>query len=322
MRSFTALRNLYGTFTQSTTTANLALGDLYINDSIRALSTLRGGKWWWLETTKDASTVASQRAYPIPNSIRKLTDLYVTVAATIYLPEPVYDPDKWKLVLAYQLGESDVPLFYYREGERVLVAPIPATSSNTITFRGRKNLRDLSIADYTTGTIVSVTNGGTALVGSGTTWTASMAGRFIRITESDTANKGDGFWYEIASVGSTTTLTLLKPYEGTTIAAGAAAYTIGQMSPIPESYDIAPVYRATALYWDSKGEKDRAQKYWNLYDGGYESGRLAPDSEPGGLVGQMLQEAAEKVEGPLIMPFGSQSNITNPNYPQPDASGF
>jgi hypothetical protein len=322
MRSYTALRNLYGVFTQSTSTANLATADGLINDSIRAIATLRKGNWWWLETTKDVSTVASQRAYQIPNSLRKLIDLYVTVGSTIYMPDAIHDSDRWKLILASQLGESDAPRFYYREGSRVLFAPVPASSSNTITFRGRLNLRDLSIGDYTTGGILTATNASTAIVGTGTSWTSAMAGRFIRITESDTANKGDGFWYEIASVGSATTLTLTKPYEGTSISAGNAAYTIGQMSPIPESYDIAPVYRAAALYWDSKGEDKRAQKYWNLYDGGYESGRLSPDSEPGGLIGQMLQEAAEKVEGPVILPFASQSNIINPNYPQPDASGF
>lgn len=318
MKSYTISRNLFGEFTRDNSSANLTVGDQLINDSIRTIATMRGGNWWWLETIKTKATVASQQAYQIPNSIRKLSDVYVTVGTTIYCPEPVFDNNKWKLVLAYQLGTSDTPLFYYRQGNQILLAPTPTTSSNTITFRGRLNIKDLSIADYTTGTIVSIDNGATTVTGSGTSWAVPMAGRFIRITDSGAANTGDHFWYEISSVTSTTILELVKPYEGTSIAAGSATYNIGQMSPIPESYDSAPVYRATALYFQHR-EPSLAERYWLMYDGGKEAG--LSDIE-GGLIGQMLQEANEKVEGPYIPPFGSTVNTIDPNYPQPRASGF
>jgi hypothetical protein len=92
-----------------------------------------------------------------------------------------------------------------------------------------------------------------------------MAGRFIRITESDTANKGDGEWYEISSVASATSLTLVKPYTGTAISAGNAAYTIGQMPPLPDGYHELPVYRAVAHYY-AKNDQERSAYFKGLAD--------------------------------------------------------
>jgi len=314
MLSTTTAVSLYGKLTKDSSTENLADGLILINDSIRAVCSLR--PFAFLEALRTVSTVASQRSYQIPNDLKSsLADVYVTVGTTIYCPTPVIDDAKWKAILASNLGETDVPEFWYREGDLVNFAPIPATSGNTITFRGRKKVRDLSISDYTTGTIVSVANGGTAVVGNGTAWAASMAGRYIRITESDTANKGDGKWYEIASVASATALTLSKPYSGTAIAAGAAAYNIAQVSPIPEEYDIAPVYRAAALYY-TKEDGNQADRFWRMYDGGVEAGL---SGSYGGVVGRLLDEGRDERHyiGPEI------STPLDPNWPERElASGF
>lgn len=303
MKSFTAYTSLATQYIPlASDNSNVAI---WLNDSIRTIANLRGGKWKWLEVTEEQDTVASQRAYEIPNNIRKLMDVYVEVGAgstaVVYTPQPVFDPNAWKLILAYKLGESDVPLYYYVEGTKVHFAPVPASSGNNIVMRGRLNLKDLSIADYTTGGVLTATDGSASIVGTGTSWTAPMAGRYLRITDSDTANKGDGFWYPISSIGSTTTLTLTKPYQGTSIAAGNAAYIIGQMCPIPEAYDPAPIYRMAAQYWASQREMDRANYFWRMYDGGVEAGLT---QTYGGLIGQMLENEVESVEGPYISPLG------------------
>jgi len=313
MRSYTTLRNLYGQFTNNTSTENLAIGDGYINDSIRTIATKRTGKWTWLEATKTVATVASQTQYQIPNPIRKVVSLTITVSTMPYTPTPIYDPNAWNRILESRLGSSDVPLFYYIYDGKVDIQPIPATNGNTITFRGRINLKDLSIADYTTGTIVSIANGATAVVGSGTTWTADMVGRYIRIAETSAANGGDNEWYEIGSYTSATSIGLLKPYQGTSIVAGTATYTIGQMSPIPESYDILPVYRAAALYWDNQRDSNQAKSYWLKYDGGMEAGL---SRQIGGLMAQMIDEASATVEGAYISP-NQISGRFDPNNPEP-----
>lgn len=319
MKSYSALSTLYGQLTSNTSTTNLTLGYSLVNQSIRTISTLAGGLWWWLEKTYDVNTVASQAYYEIPNRLRKLTDVYITVGEQIYMPDPVFDADKWKLVLASRLGVSDVPRFYYRLGNRVYFSPAPATADNVITFRGRMNIRDLNTADYTTGTITSLANGGVDIVGNGTTWTADMVGRFIRITQTSGAGGGDGYWYEIGSFTDATHISLVKPYQGTTIAAATAAYTIGQMSPIPESYDDAPVFRAAAIYWQQQKDLNMSKTYWMMYDGGKEAGY---SQTYGGLIGNMLEEANETVEGVYTNPFGYNGNSLDPNYPVPLASGF
>jgi len=329
MKTYTGLRNLtakYCNISTSDTTAMTTI-DSNINDSIKTICNLQGGKLRFLESTKDMTTVASQESYQIPNGFRKIIDMYIYSGSgsstdTIYAPEMVFDPTKWKLIKQYRLGESDVPYFTYVENQKYYIQPIPATTGNLITIRGRLNVRDLTIADYTTGTIVSIANGATAVVGSGTTWTADMVGRYIQITETTAAGGGDGFWYQIGTYTSATSIGLLKPYEGTTIAAGSAAYTIGQCSVIPDAYDVGIVYRATALYWENQNDLGRAKTYWLKYDGGNEAGY---NTEYGGLMGQMLANEGETEEGAYVPPFGSTNNIVSPVpywYPYQQASGF
>lgn len=329
MRTFTTYRQdtaKYCNVNTSDTTA-MTLIDTNVNDSIRTICNLQGGKLRFLEATKDMVTVADQETYQIPNGFRKLIDMYIysddgsSTTSTIYSPEMVFDPTKWKLVKQYRLGSQDVPYFVYVENTTYKIQPIPSSSGNKITLRGRLQTRDLSIADYTTGSVVSIANGGTAVVGTGTTWTADMVGRYIKITETTAANGGDGFWYQIGSYTSSTSIGLTKPYEGTSIAAGTAAYTIGQCSVIPEAYDIGVVYRATALYWDNQGDAVRAKVYWLKYDGGFEAGY---STEYGGLMLQMLSNEGETEEGSYIPPFGSSTNLPQAPYyyPYQDASGF
>lgn len=327
MRTYTSYLSDYKKFTNNQETANETLGATLINDSIRTICNLQGGKLRFLEATKDMTTVASQESYQIPNGFRKLIDMYIysgsgSSSDTIYMPEMVFDPTKWKLIKAYRLGESDVPYFTYVENQKFFIQPIPSTTGNLITLRGRLQVRDLSIADYTTGTIVSVANGGTTVVGSGTTWTADMVGRYIKITNTTAANGGDGFWYQIGSFTDATHIGLLKPYEGTSIVAGSAAYTIGQASVIPEAYDVAVIYRSVALYYQQNKDLERARTYWMMYDGGMEAGLT---KEYGGIMLQMLENEGETEEGAYLPPFGTQNNIvqTGPYYfPYQQASGF
>lgn len=325
-RTYTQLLNDYQRLTNNTETANQTFGAIQINDSIRTIYNLQGGKLRFLEDTETISTVANQEAYQTPNKFRKIIDLYVRVgtgtSATIYMPEMIFDPTRWKLVLAYRLGTNDFPYFTYVENNQFRLQPIPSSSGNDIVIRGRLQIKGLTIADYTTGTIVSIANGATAVIGSGTTWTADMVGRFIQITETTAANGGDGLWYQIGTFTDATHIGLLKPYEGTSISAGSAAYTIGQCSLIPEAYDIAIVYRSTAIYYQQQGDLTRAKTYWMMYDGGMEAGYI---DKYGGIIQQLLDNEGETEEGAYVPPFG-KSNVNIMQYPYyfpyQQASGF
>lgn len=398
MRSWTQFQSDYASLTDDST-ENATLGATYLNDSIRTVCNLQGGRLRFLESTVDLKTVAGRGTYEIPNKFRKVMDVYVTIGQgdpddnssrnTIYMPEMVFDPVRWKEILAYRLGTNDYPYFAYVQDQKFLFQPISASNDNTITVRGRLNTINLSIANYTDGSVTAVpkavaftaailegatsgtltanwdlptgdytiffdngdqriatfTNlstavtwtdatiadagtaitvgteeGGSIVTGSGTSWNDNMIGRYIKLANSGNPT-GDGFWYEIADVISSTVLALVKPYTGTAFTGQIITYIIGQMSVIPEAYDIAPVYRAVALYWTDKGQPDKANKYWKLYDGGNEAGLI---DTYGGVIGQMLANEGETEEGSYVPPFDRNSTIMQAPYyfPYQIATGF
>lgn len=304
----------------ATDTTNTTLLEDFWMDSIRTICSIRSGKWWFLHTTKPISTVASQQGYSIPAGIRKLIDMYVTVGTTVYTPEPIHSPEAWNAILSAELGESDVARFYFVQDNKVLIAPTPASTAGTITFRGRKSVPDLTVDDDSV-TVTDIANGDTEITISAD-GLASMAGKYIRITApaDGAAAKGDGQWYEIESA-SATTVTLVAPYEGTTLTGASAPATVGQMSPIPEAYDMAPIYRTLALFNNINDPLHPAvaKTYWNMYDGGQEAGFA---TLPGGLVGQMLEAEGESVEGAYVGPLSGRSLGGAWYEPRTQATGF
>jgi hypothetical protein len=239
----------------------------------------------------------------------------------IYRPMMVFDSDMWDRILARLLGYSNVPFFCYQRNQRLYIQPIPSDSANVVLLRGRLKVRDINIADTTNITVVTAIVDSTTLVMSGSCVT-SMIGQYIRITQTSAANGGDGYWYEIAAVPDATHLTLKKPYQGTAITAATAASIIGFITYEPEQYQMAPIYRAVAQFWDLKENMTLSERYWRAYDGGMEIGKA---DNPQGLLGQMLAEANESMEGPYITPTPRTGEIIDyPPYwfPYSDASGF
>ena len=268
MNSYTTLRDLYGSLTNNTSTDNLALGDILINDNTRLICESR--PWYFLEKTKTASTVASQQGYNLPFDYRKMIDVTVTIGTFKYTPKECPSREYWDYLNSSTSVESDTPMYYFIFNGQLNFYPTPSSStSNAITYSYIRGFKNMSIADYTTGTVDAVS--GTTVTGSGTTWASPMAGRYLRITPTNVAaTSGDGIWYEISTVGSTTSITLTNSYNGTTLTSAAgAAYTIGDMSILPEAYQVLPVYRACEFYFSTKTEDlNRAQYFKRLYDEG------------------------------------------------------
>jgi hypothetical protein len=266
MKSYTELRNLFGSLTNNTATTNFLLGDELINDAIRSICDMYA--WNFLEKTKTASTVASQQAYNLPHDCKKLLSVTLTISSNVYLPKECQSRKLWEDLNQTTTQTSDTPEWYFVFGDQLLLYPTPASASNTITYSYLRKTPNLSIADYTTGS-VATTDGSTTVTGSGTAWTSAMAGRWLRITPTSTATaSGDGLWYEIASVSDGSTLVLTKPYAGTDIAI-ATAYIIGEMPVLPESFHTMPVWSACEVYFSNKTEDlPRSQLYKRKYDEG------------------------------------------------------
>lgn len=261
MKSYTTARNLYGTFTKNTNSTNLLFGDQIANDRYRHICAKRD--WPFLERLRTLLTTTSQFVN-LPYDCDQVREIAVIVSNTRYVPRIITSRAEWDR-LNLSTFTSDIPEACFVFAGQLGLWPTPATAGNTINVTQKTRVIDLSAADYTTGTIVSITNGATALVGSGTTWTSQMVGRYIKITPTDAAGTGDGVWYEISAVPTATTITLVRAYGGTTIAAGSAAYTIGQMPLLPETYHDTPWKGAAVDYW-AKEADDRALFYQSQYD--------------------------------------------------------
>lgn len=271
MLSYTARRNLFGTLSNDSGSNNLTLGDTLMNAIVREIVKKR--PFDFLKDTKTALTAASTQFYKLPYNCGKLiSPPTITISNTVYTPKKCSSREQWDRLNMVSNITSNIPEWYFVFGSQVGFYPKPASDSNTITYLYSKLVKDLSIADYTTGTIVTATNGSAAIVGSGTSWTAGMAGMFIKITDTAAANGGDGMWYEISAVTDATHLTLDKVYGGVSISTGSAAYTIGQMSVLPYGFGILPVYKACQIYFTSvKPDKVKAELYKNLFNELYAS---------------------------------------------------
>lgn len=297
MLSYTGRRTRFGQLANNTQTGTLTIADALMNDATRMLLGL--AEWDFLEKTKTTTSTASTQFYDLPSDCGKLISVTYT-NGNIYTPMECTSRDHWN-ALNMTSQTSDTPEWFYIFNGQVGFYPTPSSSSKTITFIYQRSFKDLSIADYTTGTITTATTGSSSIVGSGSSWTDKMEGRYLKITDSDTANTGDGFWYEIEDVDTGTTMTLTRLYAGPSIAAGSAAYTIGQMAPLPEDYQTLPVYKALEIYFSSiQPEPDRAKIYRDMFDNG---------------LADMKRRHGSKSTSPVI-DAGYGKEMVNPNnYP-------
>ena len=270
MLSYTGSRNLFGTLTtgNTTDTANLTIADTLINIFLRKILRLRN--WAFLQRTASITTVASTQFYDIPFNFKKvLADPYITIGTTQYPIREAPNRAFWDSLNSSTSTTTTIPEYYFIFNRDIGFYPKPSTASYTITLPYYIRQRDLNVADYTTGNITTATNADETIVGGSTSWTSQMAGRWLRITHADGASTGDGEWYEIDSVTNTTNLELVEKYNGTSIAAGSAAYTIGQMSVLPEEFHEVPVYGALWVYFTSiRPDPTRATLYKDLFTEG------------------------------------------------------
>lgn len=121
-----------------------------------------------------------------------------------------------------------------------------------------------------TGTIssvatVAVTSGSMAVTGTGTAFVPTvnqqLESRWIKFSQPT----GDGLWYQIQNVSSTTVITLYQPYQGSTITT-ATGFTIGQMPLIAEDFQDMPVWRILQHYFTSiVKDTGEAEAYKEMY---------------------------------------------------------
>jgi len=303
-KSYTIGRALYGTLTKNAATANLALGDQIANDDYRVICAAKD--WPFLERLRTLTTVAATQFYNLPYDCEQVREIAVIVSSKRYTPRMSPDRNHWDK-LNQSVISSDIPQFWFTFAGQLGIWPTPVSSGNTINVTQKTKVIDLGIADYTTGSIVSIANGAMAVIGTGTSWTAQMVGRYIRITLSDTANTGDGQWYEISAVADTTHLTLVRAYGGTSIVAGTAPYNIGQMPLLPEAYHDLPWIWAVGQYWMKEAD-ERASNFLTIHGSFGENGSL-----PTGRISTLVKNWSSPNTDMVLDDGRDQDTVENPN---------
>jgi len=264
MKSYTNLRNLFGSLTQNTTSGNLTLGDQLINDSIRAICAMKN--WPFLEKVRTLTTVANTQGVNLPFDCDQVREISVVPLGqtTRFVPKLSPSDAHWDMLNQSTFTSDQTEWYLVREGQ-ILLWPTPVQTGNTIYVAQKTLVIDLNTADITTTTIVTLANGATALtVNAGLT--PQMVGWYLRPTYTPTANTGDGLWYELSAIASATAGTLVRKYGGVSIAAGTAACTLSQMPILPEAFHETPIKRAVSQYWAQQGEMTRSLMYEKQYN--------------------------------------------------------
>lgn len=231
----------------------LVIGKRNINLGQKVLETELG---YPPEEDSRSITTTTSDTYNLPENFIRLIKLYVTVATTRYIADEVFDEDTWQTIKRRTSGgTSDNMTHVFLRQKTFEVYPTPSSAGNTMTMIYEALSKDLLNANYTTGTITTLANGGTAVTASGSTFTSAMVGRYFKI---DT----DGQWYRITAVGSATTLTIASPYQGTAISAGTSTYTIGEIPRTPAATHVIPVYFALWKHFEGVRRDPSMGKYY------------------------------------------------------------
>lgn len=188
--------------------------------------------------------------------------------------EITYDGTNWYKAEAYSKDQdiitsdatsvnsnfSTTAPFYEVKYNNIYLYPIPSSNvSSGLKIFYKREIKEIpSLDDYTTGTVTTAAS--TAVVGSGTTWTSSMVGRYF---ESTTGQAGTR--YKIASVTDATHLVLETAYTGTAAAGQSYKITSDDIEfGFDEPFDDM-VCVGTALDWAIVKRKNLAPDLASLY---------------------------------------------------------
>ena len=250
MQTFQQLYDRYQDIVKDTSTANVARGKEFINTLENNI--IGDRPWYFLEKEREAKTVANQQDYRLPPDYGRFKNLKITVSSVIYNPTEVLSFEEWNY-LNQTTTTSDIPSKFFISDDYLKIYPTPASSNNTIGLTYTLTHKEMSQADYTTGTI-SNTAGSRTVTGAGTTFTTAMQGRWIKIS---------GRWFELETYVSTTSFTLAK---ATITGCSGSDTHLGEMSILPGPFHDMLWKGAVALYFLFKGNNAEYQFWQAQFD--------------------------------------------------------
>lgn len=212
--------------------------------------------------SRTANIVAAQQYYQLPRECIRPTGIVVDGDPMI----EIKSEQRWREVNS-MTSSGTATHFFIRGAGEIGLWPIPSasiTSGLEVYFETKE--KDMTQADYTTGT-VTVANGDQTIVHSAGGFTASMVGRYFSVTDGT-----DGFYYKIGAYTDVNTLELENVYEG---ASGAAkTFKIGESTQIPEEYQESLIDYACYRYYMRQKDDKIALEYKMLFEDAIERARM------------------------------------------------
>lgn len=249
-----------------------------------------------------ASPATVSPSIPYAPGLVSIEGGFVTIGAVNYPLKPLLSRNNDEQLNAIQIQASAIPQFYFVEQDSFKIWPIPQMSYSGVIYYHYRD-RNLSVADYTTGT-VALTQGSNVVTGSGVTFTPAMVGRWFTIT--DTTVPGQGYWYRVTGYTDATHVTLgTLTGEATwnNASCSGSAYRIGETPEIPEEGHIILGWGTTADYYGGmQKDPDSYARYDNLFWTGspINASRVQGDSSiVGGLLG-LMERYADRDDRHLI----------------------
>lgn len=203
-----------------------------------------------------ASLVANQGIYQQPVDAVRVSVVSILVTSTYEVPlKEIRSEQEWRYITSYKTLASNWPEYYMVLGnDKISIWPLPSQAvANGLRYVYQPQAPDLTQSDTTSvaaGATATVTNGSTTVTASGVAFNSDMATLSFHTT-----GQTDTTWYEIFAATSTT-LTLKTPYAGTS--GSGKAWTVGQLSIIPQEYAEAPIHYALGNYWAAQGNETKS----------------------------------------------------------------
>lgn len=223
---------------------------------------------YFTRRAKTANIVEAQQYYQLPPDCIRVIKVRAKQSSSDnrYPLRQVASEDSWDALNTTNQTGDWATYYFTRGSDEIGIYPTPSTNITaglSIAYEVRD--KDLTQADYSEGTI-TLTQGSTAVTGASTTFTQSMIGRVLKVTDGT-----DGYWYRVASYTSATSITLEEPFIG--LSGSAKTYKLGESFLFPEEYHDAPVDFALSRFYEMRNNKERAAYHIGRYKASLDEAR-------------------------------------------------
>jgi hypothetical protein len=255
MKSFTQTYTDTQSITKDSSADALTLLKMWINECAHHILSL--SDWNFNKDSKQLTSIALQQDYDPPYNAAKISYVRIYVGGVWYTPKEVKSGTLWSK-LNYVAIYSDVPNYWHvhNRSRKIGIYPVPSSTAQTIKIGFTKRIRDLSVADYTTGTVSTTANSTTIVGAGGATFNPKMVGRWIKITSADTV-LGD-MWFEISDYTNATTIVVR---ESMPVAITGASYVIAEMIPFMDGFEEIALKYALDKYYQFREKPALAREY-------------------------------------------------------------